>query len=409
MPILESDRTLLRDLARRVADIAALPEQQQLRDLWRRHNRLEPVRPLVLCFPEGAWAELLPDSACTITDPRLRGWERGLKARLYAWQYLRDDQVVEPCFDIGYSSTSTGWGLAPDRLNPDSLPRGAAAWKPVLTDPSDLRKLHFPEVTIDHQKTAEQANLAREVFGDILEVRVRGHFWWSLGMVGTLALMRGMDQLMVDMVDRPGWVHEAMGFLRDGTLHLMDSLEKQGVLSPNNGANYVGSGGVGITDELKPGVSGPVRLSDLWGFAEAQEVVGVSPAMHEEFILRHQIPVLDRFGLNYYGCCEPLHQHLDRLKRIPRLRRISLSPWADLKVSTEKLRDRYVYCWKPNPTELAMPSFSPERVRAILRQGLETTRGCPVEVIMKDTHTVNGQPERLHSWVKIARELVGKE
>jgi hypothetical protein len=65
----------------------------------------------------------------------------------------------------------------------------------------------------------------------------------------------------------------------------------------------------------------------MWGFCEAQTMSEVSPAMHEEFVLRYQLPVLERFGLNCYGCCEPLHLKLQMLKRrVPRLRRVSISP-----------------------------------------------------------------------------------
>ena len=64
-----NDRTLLRDLARRVADIAALPVQEQRRARWRRHNRLDAtVGPMILIFPEGSWIELLPDVALTCED-----------------------------------------------------------------------------------------------------------------------------------------------------------------------------------------------------------------------------------------------------------------------------------------------------------------------------------------------------
>ena len=62
MPINLSDRTLLRDLAQRVADIAQQPEMTERRQRWMAHNALQSSEPMMLVFPEGAWEELiLPD------------------------------------------------------------------------------------------------------------------------------------------------------------------------------------------------------------------------------------------------------------------------------------------------------------------------------------------------------------
>ena len=49
-----------------------------------------------------------------------------------------------------------------------------------------------------------------------------------------------------------------------------------------------------------------VRTMDMWGFTESQETVRVSPKMVGEFVFPYQRPLQERFGLNCYGCCEPL-------------------------------------------------------------------------------------------------------
>jgi len=56
----------------------------------------------------------------------------------------------------------------------------------------------------------------------------------------------------------------------------------------------------------------------------------VSPAMHEEFALKYETEVMARCGLNYYGCCEPLHNKMHILAKAPRLRKVSISPWCDV-------------------------------------------------------------------------------
>ena len=184
-------------------------------------------------------------------------------------------------------------------------------------------------------------------------------------------------------------------------------LEQQHALALNNRNHYTGSGGTGYTTQLPQedfdGVH--VRPRDMWGFATAQIFSEVSPAMHEEFALRHEMRVLAKCGLNAYGCCEPLHHKLGIVKKIPNIRRISISPWANVEKSAEELKDQYVYSWKPNPAIVAGERWDPDHVRRVIGEFLEKTRGCVVEMVMKDTHTCRNEPHRMWEWTQIAREL----
>jgi hypothetical protein len=147
-----------------------------------------------------------------------------------------------------------------------------------------------------------------------------------------------------------------------------------------------------------------VRAIDLWGCATAQIFVGVSPEMHEEFALRYERRWLERFGLSYYGCCEPLHHKIHILRSIPNLRKISISPWADVETAVQETNGDYVLSYKPSPAVLAADEWDPEFARRSLREALEKMRGCAVEVIMKDISTVRYEPQRLWEWAKIAAE-----
>ncbi|MGI6207996.1 MAG: hypothetical protein ACOYEW_07245 [Anaerolineae bacterium] len=399
------DIGILQSIAAQIADAAALPEQQQRRDRWYATNALKPVRPLVFCSPEGAWEEILPQDRLECIDPLAREWERRLRMRLYAWEHFDDDVVLDAAFPVDYVYTDSGWGLQPERVFSDQ-PRGAYYWYGAIKDESDLLKLTRPRITVDHDATQQRLELAREVFDGLLDVQLKSRFWWTVGLIGELAQLRGLEQVMLDMCERPQWVHRAMRFLMEGRLAWLDDLEEQGLLNLNNANDYVGSGGFGWSHELPaPGFEPTrVRTQDMWGFAEAQEITGVSPAMHEEFVLEYQLPILERFGLNCYGCCEPLHHKFAMLERVPRLRRISISPWCDRAIAAETLGNRYIYSWKPHPAYLADIVFDPEAVRRYIRETLEITRGCVVEMILKDTHTCNGQPERFDLWTRIAKE-----
>jgi hypothetical protein len=275
---------------------------------------------------------------------------------------------------------------------------------PAIKKRGDLERLRFQRLEVDRETTRRAVELAGDIFGDLLDVRTTGAWWWSLGMTTDLVVLRGMEQAMIDMIDEPSFVHEMMAFLTENALSKLDVLEASGLLSLNTDT-YLPPGGFGYTDELPTeDFSGKVRTADMWGFAESQESVGVSPEMFAEFIFPCQVKVLRRFGLATYGCCEPLDRRWEIIRQIPRLRKVSVSCFADLEMMAGQLEDGYCFCMKPHPADLARPVLNRYEVRRKLRRAFEATKGCRVEVLMQDTHTIGGNPQNVIDWVRIALE-----
>jgi len=136
--------------------------------------------------------------------------------------------------------------------------------------------------------------------------------------------------------------------------------------------------------------------------------VGVGPDQFEEYIFPYQAKIAEQYGLVYYGCCEPVSSRWHVLERIPNLRSVSVSPWANQEVMARELAGQYVYSRKPNPTAVSTADFDEALIRDDIRHTLEVARGCAVELIMKDVHTLAGKPERLARWVAIAREEIDR-
>jgi hypothetical protein len=67
----------------------------------------------------------------------------------------------------------------------------------------------------------------------------------------------------------------------------------------------------------------------------------------------------------------------------------------------------FILSLKPNPAVLAVPSPDWAAIRSYLRQSVETCKGCRLEIIMKDNHTLANHPEHAVEWVRIAREEAG--
>ncbi|TVR55660.1 MAG: hypothetical protein EA426_14700 [Spirochaetaceae bacterium] len=406
--ISDSDVAIIRGLAERVASVAALPVQEERRRLWKAHNALRGERPMILLFPEGGWEELLPKSALACESEPAREIEWSLRNRIYHHEHFADDTVIEGEWLVRKAIESSGWGLEP-RRHQSTEARGAWAFAPVLNSRDDIRKLTIPRVTHNAEETTRRVAFAERLFDGIFPVREVGVAHISYHLMQQYTYLRGLEQMMVDMFDAPDILHDTMRFLTDAHKDVLRQYQELNVLSLNNDGTYHSSGGVGYTDELPaPGFRpGTVRPEDMWASAESQELAGVGPAQHEEFALQYERELLEPFALTGYGCCEPLTDRLDHVFSIPGIRRLSISPFADVRLAAEGLGDRYIFSWKPRPMDL-VGSFSEERIRAYIRNTIElaAANSCVLEMILKDTHTCENHPERFDRWANIAREEV---
>jgi len=411
MAVSRKDREVLRRLAGRLAEIAALPVQQQTAERWRRLNALRPDRPMVW-IDEVPWHEMDVDGDLVprTEDPFWHPFERQMRRTLYQWRHMRVDMVVE---DVIYSPLAIRWrrdfGIRTReqiaRIDRRSNVVSHAYINQIRTE-ADVRRIRTPEVFHDEAESRRTFERLSEVFDGILRVEPRGVAGMWFAPWDVLVTWWRPQRALMDLALKPDLVHAAIERLVDAFLGLLGQYEELGLLSLNNGNVRVGSGGPGFSDELpQPDCNpGRVRPIDQWGCATAQIFSDVSPQMHEEFAVRYERRWLERFGLTYYGCCEPLHHKISILRSIPNLRKISMSPWADVERGAEQIADRYVFSYKPNPAILGTDVWSPDLARQELRRALGAARGCAVEIIMKDISTVHYEPRRLWEWAQIATE-----
>lgn len=399
------DRSLLRELAKRLAEVAADPVQSEKSELWRRLNRLEPVRPLVL-LQNGTWHETAGEIPLVCEDDFARGQEWALRTQLYHWDHMRDDHVYTAKVFSPIHVSDTGMGISPKDTRPDHV-FGARQFISVIEDGADPAMVPLPTVTVDRERTERTHQRLSELYDGVLEVERRGVAGHWFAIMDQFIQWRTIDGAYIDMIDRPEWVHAWMERLTQWHLTRLEQYESLGVLSLNNANNGVGPGGLGFTDELPQGdFDGThVRAIDQWGHATTQIFSEVSPAMHDEFALSYEKRFLERFGLASYGCCEPLDGKLDIITTIPNLRRISMSPWVDPARGAEGIGTDYIFSYKPNPAIIGMQEWDGDLARNQLRDVLGKTRGCTVEVIMKDLHTCRNQPWRMWKWVEMAMEV----
>ncbi len=401
----------LRRLAGRVAEIAAKPIQEERRRLWRAFHRRQPVRPMI--FVENGmpgWEVLGGELHCT--TPFLRQYEWELRRMI--WQdEIGDDAVVEPWITLRAKHVvpyGGHWGISSKTI-PSPVAGGAWQSVPVIRDLDDVKRMIVPEHAVDEAATRQEADRLQEVLGNTLTVNVsRKPFMsvWGSHISGDIGQLRGIETVMMDMLDHPEWLHELLAFMRDGILKVHREAEAAGHWSLGDHENQAAP----YADELPAprANSGPVPMKELWCLMAAQEMTLISPEMHDEFMLQYQIPICKLFGLVAYGCCEDLSRKIGILRQIPNLRRIAVTPWADLERSAAAIGNDYCASWRPSPSDTVCLGFDADRVQRIVRNGLAVFRrhGTPVEINLKDVKTLQGDKDRLRRFVEVCREEIRK-
>ena len=410
MAVSTQDRNVLRELARQVVEIASLPVQQETISLWKALNGLKPVRPMVV-IDQIPWHEMEVGDELSLQteDAFCREIETTLRRTLYSWKHMRADMVVEPVVEIPKVIRGEGFGIQTVERTAVTDPRNDVvghAYVDQMKTEDDLRRIREPEIHLDEKATAEAEEKAQGIFGGILNVHMQGRFPvfapWDI-----IVQWRSPEHAILDLIDRPEFTHQLVSRLTEVHLSLLDHLEEQGLLGV--GQRTIHCTGA-YTDELPAAGFDPAhpRARDLWTYGMAQVFSAVSPAMHQEFWLDYAVKWFSRFGLGYYGCCEPLHEKIGIIRKVPHVRKISMSPWVDLEKGAARIGRDFVFSRKPSPALLAGETWEPDGVETDLRDALETCarHGCPVELILKDISTVRYQPQRLWEWADIAMRLV---
>jgi hypothetical protein len=401
----DKDILIIRELCRRYLEICGKPDQQRRREMWRRLNGLEACLPLIY-VRACAWAEM-EASRCFCEDPDYRQYESFFRELLF-WDTLEDDFIFEPWVTVPAAYGCQKWGVEIHRKYSDD-PRGAYKVDYPIKEPADIGKMRFPVHQIDEERTGGAARKIGEAIGDLIPINVdRGPAYrmWTGDLSTDLGDLRGIENLMMDMMDRPEWLKQLVGFMRDGVLAVHGQAEKAGDWGLCDHQNQAMPYARELGDPAA-NANGVLR-NELWGFMAGQEFCGVGPELWNEFLFEYQKPILEKFGLAAYGCCEDLTRKIPYLRRLKNLRRIAVSPFANVARCAEAIGGDYVVSYRPSPADMVSYGFDPERIRRIVRRDLEVCKanGCAVDITLKDVETVQKDPDRIRNWVRIVREII---
>ncbi len=397
MDIAGKDRARLRALAGRCSEILNSAEMNARRERWRLSNRLlERTVPFVIEDNGAYFRDLAPKPECE--GELAREFEAQLLQVIANFELIDDDRIFPPFLPVQ-------WMISRPSLCPElEVHRAADASgrelgyetnTPLADLESGLPKLKRGEFKVDREGTLRKLEAARSAFGDLLPAAlVNGHVTGAPSSMSQKAVTwMGMENFYMAMMDQPENVHRLFDIISTEAEDFLNWMLAENLVRPNGGEFWCGSGSIAFSDELprRPlDDKGPWLPEDCWGFTEAQEAVGVSNEMFAEFIFPYMERLAKRYGLIYYGCCEPIHPLWSTISKLKNLRKATVSPWCDQRKAAEFAGKSCVLSRKPHPMQLCGESFDPASFSAHVKETLDIAKDNFVELIFRDTCTLDG-------------------
>jgi hypothetical protein len=268
---------------------------------------------------------------------------------------------------------------------------------------------------VDREETHAEQHFLEETFGDILPVVLRSGTYGDNSLCTRLLRLMSMEHFFIAMYDCPDKVQALLALLRDNAMRMARWAEAEGLLELNNGNQQTCGTCYNFTTLLpkQAVVPGQVKLADMWTIMASQETVGVSPELFHELIFPYFNDLAELFGLVYYGCCEPVDPLWETsISKLPNLKAVSISRWADQRFMAEALAGTgIVFSRKPNPNLLGVDVVLDEEAWAAeIRNTLEITAGKEIslEFVVRDVLTVHGNLHKTRRAVDLARDEIDK-
>lgn len=396
-------------LAHRWREIASSPVVKERKRLWKALKDLQAERPMVL-FETWTLENYVREDELVNQDPYLRGIELLMRRTIRQAEEIGDDFVIEEYFPVYWDFTWPDYGVGLDYIRAEDNLGGNLGfhYNHPITKPGDTERLQHHSWKLDRAKTYQNAALLEDIFGEILPVKVVGTGGLIAALTSDLYKLIGNDRLLSWIYDEPDAVHKIMTFLRDDRLMYYEWLQAENMLGRNDNAELVGSGSPGFVSELpRVGFEDKVRLQDLWIWIESQETTMISPKKFAEFFLPYMADVSRKFGLVYYGCCEPVHDRWETIiQQIPNIRAVSISPWCDQRRMGEFLGKKVVFSRKPIPWLISGEQPDWEKLEKDLDETVLAARDCNLEIIYRDVYRIHEDRSRLSRWVKMVRSRI---
>ena len=407
---MNNDREILRELAKAYYAASKQDRNDERRRLHTASNDLHMIRPVVL-IDELPWNEMNIDGELTLQcgDPFLRSIEDHMRKTLYKLRHLPADMIVKPYLPVHkeISHSSIGVEVREETIATNEYNHIIShEYEDQMAEDNSVGMLKDIVVTYDEEKTMSRYNMLNELLGDIIPVKLKGIDFVAVATWDDISRWRGVQNLLIDLVERPEFSHALTERVTCIKESIIRQYEELGLFEDDPDTLHCTP--ILTNDLPKPEEGQKMNRKNVWGRGTAQIFASVSKAMHEEFDIDYMQRTIGTCGLSYYGCCEPLDKKIDIVEKLPNLRKVSITPWADVDVAAEAIGKRFVLSSKPNPASVALPKLDREELKREISKILSACRrnGCSVDLVLKDISTCSFRPENIFEWEQIVMDLV---
>lgn len=411
--VTSGERIYLRELAKKQLELSKLPIMEERRDHWYANNELRNEKPVIIVESGPFKNELIDERKCTTLIGR--SLETEMLYNIAHFELINDDRVMPDFIPVNRHINMRELDM--DRVihrAKDSKGRqlGYSSEYLIKDLRDDFKLLNKSVYSYDGDETKRHFECVQNLLGDILETRITNNtLLWFMSFTARAVNIMGLERLMYSMMDYPEETVELFDFILEDSFEYIDWQQENNLLELDNGNTRAGSGSYGFTHELPlkaHSKTGMVTTKDIWGNMNSQESVGLSPAMYEEFIFPIFKKAAERFGLVYYGCCEPVHEIWENcISKLNNLRKVSISPWCDEEYMGEVLKGSdVIYSRKPSPNYLGVGSFDEKAFTGHIKRTIKAARGCHAEILFRDIYTLTDDINKAGKAVTIVRRLI---
>lgn len=284
---------------------------------WRGIPKKDLKKAPIIINPEKAlWAKIFNFNLKDYYNSPEEWLKQELKTRIYKFTNWRSNNYFDNNFYIWFASpTEISFFGAKVGFFKDRSPCIIGS-KPILEDKKNLKKLKIPDFL--KSGLMPKIHFFYKEIKDILDKSNTGLNVifpdWSRGPFGIAVLLRGMENILIDMIDDPKYIHDLMRFIVESQKEWL-----------RNRKEFLGSSNHPLGIIADDDVGSPM----------------ISPRMYEEYILPYEIELSEfKGGFSYWHSCNDTRDFFKYIIKIPNLAMINVSPWSDDKKASEIIKDQ---------------------------------------------------------------------